>query len=591
MVKQKILEDLKKVVQSLGYPSTDIVLSIPKNSSFGDYTSNSALQLAKLKSANGKQTPAEIANKIVKSLENKDYLQKVELAAQGFINFFIKDETLMQNLAKVCQAPYTVKPKKIKIMVEFAHPNTHKAFHIGHLRNISLGESIVRLLEAVGYKVIRANYQGDVGMHIAKAIYVLLHISPFKDDVSTVKGVHQRVEFLGQAYAAGSKVFEENETAKQAIKDINYLVYASAQRFQTEKGIKPGSTDYLKFVEGRKDEVDRVFELWKETRQWSLDYFETIYKRVYTHYDRYYFESECLIGVDMAKEAAGKGILQEDKGAIIFNGEPYGLHTRVFVNSLDLPTYEAKELALAEKEFREFGSLTKLIHVVGPEQSSFFKVTFKVEELLDEKKYKDKQYHLAYGWVRLKTGKMSSRTGDVVLGEWLLDEAKKRIKKEFREMDEKTAEMVGVGAVKYSMLKFSTTSEISFSFEESISLEGDSGPYLQYTYARAKSVLAEAKYDYKEGAEAKNLEKEEREILQRIEYFESAVEEAATNYAPNMLAKYLLDLAKVFNSLYQKHRIIKGGEKAEFRLALTCSVASVLKQGLDLLGIKAPERM
>ncbi|MCL4366510.1 arginine--tRNA ligase, partial [Patescibacteria group bacterium] len=437
-----------------------------------------------------------------------------------------------------------------------------------------------------------ANYEGDVGMHIAKAIYALLHISPFKEEIDNVKGIWDRVELLGKAYAAGSKAFEEDGEAQKTIKDINFLVYAAAQRFQQEKGAQSSSTDYLKFVSGRTEEVDRVFELWKETRQWSLDYFETIYKRVYTHYDRYYFESECLAGVDLAKEAVKKGILEENEGAVIFNGKPYGLDTRVFVNSLGLPTYEAKELALAEKEFSEFGNLNKLIHVVGPEQASFFKVTFKVEELLDPKKYTDKQYHLMYGWVRLKTGKMSSRTGDVVLGQWLLDEAKMRIKKEFPDMDEETLETVGVGAVKYSMLKFSTLSEISFSFDESISLQGDSGPYVQYTYARARSVLRSANYDSKAVESSGNLEKEEREILRLIEYFEGIVEEAATNYAPNIIAQYLTNLARTFNLFYQKHRIINAEEgKKDGRLALTYAVALILKQGLYLLGIEAPEKM
>ena len=612
MLKKKIQEDLKKALEDL-YPKdrrvvfpptdpdligADTLLSISKNPAFGDYSTNIVLQLAKPNPNNDKQPPAEIAKKILDAFGKPEYLEKAEIAGAGFINFFIKDQALMENVTKVCNLGESSevlvedeKNKGKKVMVEFAHPNTHKAFHIGHLRNISIGESIVRLLEAVGYKVVRANYEGDVGMHIAKAIYALLHTSPFKDQVKKVKKIQDRIELLGKAYAAGSKAFEEDETAKQAIKDINFLVYASAQRFQEEKGVQPSSTDYLKFVQGRKNEVDKVYELWKETRQWSLDYFETIYKRVHTHYDRYFFESECLAGVDKAREAVKTGILEENEGATIFNGKKYGLDTRVFVNSLGLPTYEAKELALAEKEFSEFGNLDKIIHVVGPEQASFFKVTFKVEELLDPKRYKDRQYHLVYGWVRLKKGKMSSRTGDVVLGDWLLDEAKAQIKKEFSDMDEKTLEMVGVGAVKYSMLAFGTSSEISFSFEDSISLEGDSGPYLQYTYARAQSVLRSAKYNYKAGLSPENLEKEEREILRKIEYFEEIVGEAAVNYTPNLVTIYLTDLAKAFNLFYQKHRILKGEGKMELRLALTCAVAAILKKGLFLLGIEAPERM
>lgn len=587
MVKEKILKDLREAVSKLGITAPDIVLSIPQNSAFGDYTTNLALQIAKLTTDPNKQSPIEIATSIIKELGKTDYLEKAEVAGPGFINFFIKDKVLLRNLK---QASSILPKEKVgKIMVEFAHPNTHKAFHIGHLRNISVGESIVRLLEVSGFEVVRANYEGDVGMHIAKAIYELLHIAPFNEEVSKAEGIHERVEFLGKAYSAGSYAFEEDEEAQKQIKDINFLVYAAAQRFQQEKGISPSSTDYLKFVEGRTEEIDKVFELWKETRQWSLDYFETIYKRVYTHFDRYYFESECLSGIDDAKEAVKKGILKESDGAIIFDGKLYGLDTRVFVNNLGLPTYEAKELVLAQKELSEFGNLQQVIHVVGPEQSSFFRVTFKVEELLSIQK--DQQYHLAYGWVRLKEGKMSSRTGDVILGEWLLDEAKREITKQFPEMDEETLEMVGVGAVKYSMLKFSTTSAITFSFADSISLQGDSGPYLQYTYARSKSVLRSANYTDKEVLQT-SLEKEEREILRIIEYFEETVQEAAINYSPNIIAQYLVNLARLFNLFYQKHRIINAeAEKKEMRLALTSAVAKVLKQGLYLLGIEAPERM
>ncbi len=586
MLKERIEQDLKKVAQQLNYPATDIVCSIPKNSSFGDYSTNLALQLSKLNTDNSKQSPIDIANEILEKFGHPDYLERAEVAGGGFINFFIKNETLMKNLSKESQ--FKGQQKSKKVMVEFAHPNTHKAFHIGHLRNISTGESLVRLLEAAGFEVIRANYQGDVGMHIAKAIYALLHVPPFNKEVSKVEGIKERVTLLGKAYAAGSKAFEEDAQAQKTIKDINFLVYASAQKFQQERGVSPSSTDYMKFVSGRTDEIDEVFKLWKETRQWSLDYFETIYKRVYTHFDRYYFESECLAGVDIAKDAVGKGILKMSEGAIIFDGTPFGLHTRVFVNSLGLPTYEGKELALAKYQFSEHGRLDKLIHVLGPEQISFTQVTFKAEELLGIQK--DQQFHLAYGWVKLKTGKMSSRTGDVVLGEWLLDEAKNQIKKQFPEMDEKTAEMVGVGAVKFSMLKFSVTSEISFAFEDSISLEGDSGPYLQYTYARAKSILNSANYDGKV-VTPRSLEKEERNLLQQLEYFEGVIEEAADSFSPSKVAEYLLDLGRAFNLFYQKHRIIQSEDKKEFRLTLTHSVASVLKQGLYLLGIEAPDKM
>ncbi|HUD19773.1 MAG TPA: arginine--tRNA ligase [Patescibacteria group bacterium] len=539
------------------------------------------------------------------------------------------------------------------IMVEFAHPNTHKAFHIGHLRNITTGESIVRLLESQGNRVIRANYQGDVGMHIAKALYALLNVSPFKTEVTSVRGIKNRVEFLGKAYAAGSKAFEDpsadGEKVKKRIKDFNYFVYASAERFAVERGLKKPSTDYLSFVQGDKSIVDTVYTLWKETRQWSLDYFDTIYKRVYSHYDRFYFESECLTGVDIAKDAVKKKILEESEGAIVFRGKEYGIDTRVFVNSLGLPTYEAKELALAPMEATEFGELQRLIHCVGPEQASFFKVTFKVEELLGFVK-PGVPYHLAYGWVKLKHGKMSSRLGNVVLGEWLIDEVKKEIKEvllqnnsKSKEIDKNTsdaqAETIAIGAIKYAFLKVSTPSEIAFDLKESININGDSGPYLQYTYARCRSVLRKAaeaqnpklkiqnkskiqsiksqtfktiefgEFEFILDLEfgALNFNEEERAIARYIMQFPDVVADSANRYAPNALCTYLFQLAQAFNLFYAKHSILGDKQQATsdtqeknmslvtgrmlHRLALTTATAQILKNGLYLLGINTLERM
>ncbi len=481
------------------------------------------------------------------------------------------------------------------ILVEFAHPNTHKAFHIGHLRNITTGESIVRLLESQGNRVTRVNYQGDVGMHIAKALYALLEVAPYKDEVTSVTGVKARVEFLGKAYAAGSKAFEEDEKAQATIKDINALIYASAQKYAREVGRNPGTTDYLSLVKNHVHPLERVYALWKETRQWSLDYFETIYERVGSHFDRLYFESECLSGVDLAKEAVKSGVLKESDGAIIFDGKPHGIDTRVFVNNLGLPTYEGKELALSRMETTEFGTPDQIVHVVGPEQASFFTVTFKAEELLGFVK-PDVQHHLIYGWVKLKHGKMSSRTGNVVLGEWLLDEAKKEIfailatnKANYtKEEQEVIADACAVAAVKYAFLKVGTRQEIAFDLKESVSFEGDSGPYLQYTYARCMSVVRKSG-EAPQTFSAERLNEEERIIVRRITQFPLTVAQAAARFSPNTLCTYLFQLAGEFNAFYAKHSILEGG--SHHRIALTAATVQVLKNGLTLLGIPVIERM
>jgi len=578
----------------------EIVIEHPENMEFGDYASNLVLiLLSKIKTKSKTIKIDQLADDFAKFLnqQNLDFIDKVSVK-NNFLNISIKFDYLITSLKQVINDSdnygWGLGLKGKKILVEYAHPNTHKAFHIGHLRNITTGESLVRILEAGGAKVIRANYEGDVGMHIAKCIYGILLSKDYLKLLNNIKTVQKKIDFLSSSYVKGNQAYETNKQANAAIKDINYLIYAAAQEYQEKKfGRKPGSTDYLKFVKGKAVEVEKVYDLWLKTRQWSLDYFETIYQRVDTKFDRYYFESECLAGIDESLKALKKGVLTKSKGAVVFKGEPYGLDTRVFINSKGLPTYEGKELALAPVQFSEHGHLDKLIHVVAPEHKSFFAVTFKVEELLGIQK--DQQYHLAYGWVRLKKGKMSSRQGNIILGEWLLDEAKKRIKKSFKTLDDKTAEMIAVGAVKYSFLKQGIGKDMAFDFEESISLSGDSGPYLQYTYARCQSVLARAKVKDFFGFDLKNLKLglEEELLLRTCYIFPEIVAQAGEQYAPSLIGNFLHDLAQKYNTFYNKYKILKAESKDKlyFRLLLTAVTAQIIKNGLYLLGIKAPEEM
>jgi len=631
-MKDQIATLLTDVLQNMGIPGVVPEVEVPEDASHGDYTSNVAMILAKTL----KKAPMEIALQVKEGIRNQESgirnqagdqnigkrgqkksgklsqqnilsaIDRVEVAPPGFINIFLTEASLSSVISEVLKQKEAVKTGSAKrIMVEYAHPNTHKAFHIGHLRNITTGESIIRLLESQGNEVIRANYQGDVGMHIAKALYSLLH-SPLSLP-SPQSPLSSRIDFLGKAYAAGSKAFEEDAAAKEEIVSLNALVYASAQRLAKERGIDPGTTDYMALVKDEyKDRMETVYTLWKETRQWSLDYFETIYKRVGSHYDRYYFESDCLAGVDLARQAAQKGVLKEDAGAVIFDGKPYGIDTRVFINSKGLPTYEGKELKLATMETTEHGKIDRLIHVVGPEQTSFFQVTFKAEELLGIVK-PGVQYHLVYGWVKLKHGKMSSRSGNVVLGEWLLDEAKKAIysilekseSKYTKGEQEEIAEKAAIAAVKYAFLKVGTTSEIAFDIKESVNFQGDSGPYLQYTYARCKSVLRKAGVtpNLPKFPNYPNLNPEERSVLRLLTLFPDVVAQAAGELSPSALCTYLFKLAQAYNLFYAKHQIIGSSDSSErsdqatLRLSLTAATSQVLKNGLYLLGIQTLEQM
>lgn len=559
-----MIKNLEDALKKMGVNDVSVELEKPANPEFGDYSSNIALKLTK----ELKKNPYDIAQEIVKNLEQDKNIEKVTVVKPGFINFTISPHFYLSSLDSLSKgafvfSPFHFGPQK-KLMIEFAHPNTHKLFHIGHLRNISIGESLVRIFEATGNKVIRTNYQGDIGLHIAKCLWFVKYKTTVKElDEIRKKSIHDRMLFLGKAYAAGQVAYDESEEHKQQIIQINGSIYKN---------------------EGE------IIPLWDETRKWSYDYFAAIYERLYSTFDRLYPESEFANrGVELCKIAEKKGILVQSEGALVFNGKPYGLDTRVFINSLGYPTYEGKEIALAEKEFSEFGELDKGIHVVTPEQKSFFKVTFKVEELLDEKKFKNKQYHLAYEWVKLKEGKMSSRTGNVVEAETIINEAKKQIQKKF-ECDEETAETLAIAAVKYSFLKSNVFAQIAFDMNESLSLEGNSGPYILYTYVRTQSVLKKA--SNKLNKVNSPAEPEELALLKLLGDYQSIVYTAAKSLAPNLIANYLYSLAQQYNFFYQKCTILDKNEEVQnLRLTLTKATGIVLKNGLYLLGIKTVEKM
>ncbi|PIU36791.1 arginine--tRNA ligase [Candidatus Roizmanbacteria bacterium CG06_land_8_20_14_3_00_34_14] len=564
MIKDKILKNLKEVLNKLNIKDVDVSLEKPANSDFGDYSTSLPLKLTKQL----KKSPMIIADEIVKNFPKNENIQKIEIVKPGFINFWISTVQSINRLTEILEKGFTFPEyhlgKNKKVMVEFAHPNTHKLFHIGHLRNISTGESVVRILEAVGNKVIRSNYEGDVGLHIAKCLF---GIKNSKTDIKKLKTLQEEIEFIGKMYSTGTKAYEDDEKSKQEIIKINKMIY---------------------------DRDPKIMPLWTETRQWSLEYFDQNYKRFYSHFDRLYFESEIHeSGLEISKEILKKGILENSQGAVVFNGKKYGLDIRVFINSLGYPTYEGKELALAEKEFSDFGELDKIIHTVTPEQTSFFKVTFKVEELIDEKKYKNKQYHLAYEWVKLKAGKMSSREGNIIEANWLIDEVKKKILEKSK-CDEETAETLAVASVKYSFLKNGTQTIIHFDIDESIAVDGNSAPYLIYTYVRCQSVLKKAKnyltrtYDI----DKSNLNFDELNVLRLINQFPEIVQKAAIQLSPNIIANYLYELAQKYNYFYQKNKILESKEKIkQFRLMLTQATGKVIKEGLYLLGIKTVEQM
>ena len=574
MVKTLLEQDLKKVIKKLGFEKVDIVCSIPEKSGFGDYTTNVALQLDKQKNKKRYQSPKEIASDIIENLGHPDYLERAESAGPGFLNFFIKDIVLVNALnpgsskvhdsgrTKFARMTEDSPFKDKKYLVEYGHVNLLKEIHIGHLRTFTLGESICRILEYLGAKVFRANYQGDIGLHIAKAIWGIQKFGIPKEDLTPDK----KANFLGKAYAEGSRLYDEDPEVKQQIDQINAQLYAKDRS---------------------------LIEVYNIARNWSLEYFEPIYKYLGVKYDRCFFESEVAAkGKEIVLNHVGK-VFKEDQGAIIFPGENYGLHTRVFVTRAGHPTYEGKEMGLAELEHKTF-PYDQSIHIVASEQDGYFQVVIKAIDLVFPE-LKGKKQHLSYGLVDLKEGKMSSRTGQVLTIDQLVEKVSAELKEALKEtrvsLKGELMQQIAMGAIKFSYLKFSPRTNVVFDLKSSVSLQGDSGPYIQYTFARTRSLLNQPGARIEDlDIKDVNLEKEEREVLRQLEYFGMVVEQSAKDLHPNIIATYLLDLAKAFNLFYQKHPIIKSKE-ADFRLTLTQKVGETLKTGLYLLGIEAPERM
>jgi arginyl-tRNA synthetase len=423
------------------------------------------------------------------------------------------------------------------------------------------------LLEASGNSVIRANYQGDVGLHIAKTLWEIrkkLSKSPEARKTIDSLDTHGKIALIGKAYAAGNAAYETDEKAKQEIIEVNKMIY---------------------------NNDPEIMPLYEETRQWSLDYFEEIYSLVDTKYDVYYFESQMAKrAVEIINDGVTKGIFEKNDGAIILNGEKHGVDTRVFLNQIGLPTYEGKDMALAEKEFNDFGTLDQNIHTVAGEQTSFFKTLFKAQELYFGYT-KGKQKHQVYGWVDVKGQKMSSRKGNVVEGEWLINEAKKQILESFEKTDESVAAQLAMASIKYIFLKAGLQNKIDVDLNEAVSINGNSAPYLLYTYVRTKSILAKKTPTYSINQDTE-INENELQLLRELIKYPEVVHDATKNVSPHLIATYLFNLAQSFNLFYQKNPILKAeAEIKELRLLITQATSNIIKDGLRLLGIQTVEKM
>lgn len=558
-IQKNIEKTIYTACAALGFPETGFVVERPADMSHGDYATNVALTLAKQLGKKPRDIADEIAQKL--SEEKNSDIEDVSVAGAGFINFKLSRKFFTETLETISEQEGTFGTNKIfegkTVMVEYTQPNPFKPFHIGHLMSNTIGEALTRIFESSGANVIRANYQGDVGLHVAKALWGMAKRGIAPEDIVGI----------GEAYAYGHELYETDETAQKEIVELNKKVYAH--------------------------EAD-IEETYRQGRKATLEAFEKIYALLGTKFDEYFFESEVWEhGMKLVDEGVQKHIFEKSDGAIIFPGETYGLHTRVFVTKEGVPTYEAKELGLAflKTQRRDFDfSLT----ITAVEQEQYFNVVFKALELLHPE-FSGKFQHVHHGMMILPTGKMSSRKGNVITGELLIQDmiacAKKKVSERGVINAEQIAQDVAVGAIKYMVLKQGLGKNIVFDADKSLSFEGDSGPYLQYTLTRARSVLAKAETEHISASCAQNAP--ELSTLERlIERFPEKVRYALEEKEPSTITQYLVELSSEFNAWYAKEKIVDPQDlKSPYKISITQATATVLSNGLWVLGIPIPEKM
>ncbi len=559
-MKQQIQVVFEKALQNLDIAGSSFRLEYPENPEHGDFSCNVAMVNAKKLG----MAPKVLAEKVVAEIGkgNSDFIASATVAGPGFINITIKSTVFTENIISVAQGDgeygWNKNDADKKVMVEYTDPNPFKVLHIGHLMSNAIGESISRLVQSAGAEVKRANWQGDVGPHVAKAIWGALHLN--------VPDKHG-AEFWGKAYTHGALAYEDDAAAKKEVDEINKKVYSR--------------TD------------DQINKLYDQGRKESLEAFEVMYAKLGTKFDNYFFEgTEGRNGEPIVREYLKKGVFQESEGAIVFKGEDHGLHTRVFMTSQGLPTYETKELGLNAEKFKLYPDLAESIIITANEQSDYFRVLLKVMELVMPN-VAAKTKHMSHGMMRFASGKMSSRKGNVISAEALIDDIRSLVTEKIADREfsatqkDEIADAVAIGAIKYTILRQAVGSDVIFDSASSISFEGDSGPYLQYAAVRAGSILEKGK---KEG---KIVAPEEVTMLERlISRFPDIVERARAEYAPQHIASYLMALAGEFNAYYANHQIVDDADPlSPYRVALTKAFRTVMINGLWILGIKVPERM
>jgi arginyl-tRNA synthetase len=564
MIEKKLEKAINQAVVKL-FSQEEVLFEIPKNREHGDYSTNIALRIGKKE----KKDPLKVALEISQLIEKDSDIERIEVLAPGFINFFLSSKFLSKELIKISEqaGEYGSSQENKTIVIDYSSPNIAKSFGVGHLRSTIIGQAIYNIYSFLGWKCIGDNHLGDWGTQFGKLIYQIRE--------KKLKNSKNRKETLN--------LLTVDEMEK---------LYVD---FHKQAEINPELENQGRFWFEKLESGDQeAREIWQVCVSASKKEFQRIYDILGVKIDNSFgesFYSEMI--PDVVKEMKKKKVIQESEKALIvdFNDE---MPSIIVVKSDGATTYLARDLATIKYRIEKWNP-DLIVYEVGSDQSLYFQQLFKTAELLKWKK-KEEFVHVAHGLVRWKHGKFSTRKGDTIHLEEILNQAIEKSllildKSEFSQKEkQEIARMVGIGAVKYNDLSQHYQKDIVFDWDKILNLKGNSGPYLQYTYARCQSVLKKA--DFSLTKDVFSFEDQEKEVVRELVKFPLIVKEAGQKFSPNILCSFLFDLAQKYNSFYNSNQIIqKDKEVQEKRLIITKAVAQVLSNGLELLGIETPQRM
>ncbi len=542
-----------------------------------------------------KSNPVEIGTKIGTYLvENVTEVEKFNVVS-GFLNLVISDQYYLDFFNEIkSNAKFGFVAPKMEenaIMVEYSSPNTNKPLHLGHVRNNLLGYAVAEIIKASGKKVYKTQIINDRGIHICKSMLAWQKFGNGETPESTgIKGD----KLVGKYYVAFDKAYKE---------EVTQLVAQGKSEEEAKKqaSILQEAQQMLLDWEAGKDEV---VSLWKTMNQWVYDGFATTYTNLGVDFDSYYYESSTyLLGKDVVQIGLEKGVFEKDSdGSVWIDLTAEGLDRKIVLRSDGTAVYMTQDIGTAIQRVKDFPDVGGMVYTVGNEQDYHFKVLFLILKKLGFDWSKN-LFHLSYGMVDLPSGKMKSREGTVVDADDLIDDmtqTAKQLSEELGKLEEyseaeklKLYKTIGLGALKYYILKVDPKKRILFNPEESVDFAGNTGPFIQYTFARIQSILRKADFDLNVVLKSIDLHPKEKELLKQLELYPEVIQNAAQNHSPALVANYTYELVKDYNSFYQSVSILgeENAVKKTFRVQLSQKVSDTIKSAFGLLGIEVPERM